>query len=244
MPPMIATFLTAFRVMILMENGEFELNPLIRRDWWRYIRGKRAFRSQFIFLMIMMLVTLFSVGTWLVQGMVWRNVAGMASSYFRGLAITVLLFLSFINAFRNITALPNEIEKKTIDALHLTPLTNFELLLGKLYGSMCHILILALLSLPFFAVVFFFGGISIGEILIWGLMILLIPLGTGFIGISLSTFTRTTRHANTLAFIFIFFALIAWPVFAIKWIIGAFWIFIMLIFALITLKNYKRHRIR
>jgi len=181
-----------------MSDGQYEINPLTRSNWRRYIRAKRVFRNQFVFLLTMLVMTLFFLGVWLSAGVAQSNLSQVGRHFFQSLAGLLTFFLSINSIGVNLMEIAGEREKQTFDALALTPLNPRELLFGKLYGSLVSVMMLALLALPFFAVVFFLGGVSWGDVLVWGLVIWVIPTLFGLGAISISALAKTTRQARML----------------------------------------------
>ncbi len=222
MPLLLTKMLKITQLTMLMDNGNYEINPLIRSEWRRYIRGKEAFRVQITFLGVMAVMTLFFLGIESLNSINSGNInlSIAARKFFQSLSILLLIFLSLASIGSNLAAISSEIEKKRMDLLLLTYIEPHELLFGKLYGSTCGLSILAILSLPFFSIVFFVGGISIVEVLLWSFAIILIPIFFGLIGISLSAIARTKRKARFFLGIFFMALLITFGIHIQQWVIA------------------------
>lgn len=70
----------------------------------------------------------------------------------------------FFAALLAASAVAQEKDRKTLDLLLLTKLSNSELVLGKLLASLLNILVLLVAALPVFMLATLFGGVSFGQI--------------------------------------------------------------------------------
>ena len=75
---------------------------------------------------------------------------------------TLILFMSAIFCASSVC---QEKDRKTLELLLLTHLSNFELTVGKLSASLIHVLSLPLASLPILASCLIFGGVNLDQVL-------------------------------------------------------------------------------
>jgi ABC-type transport system involved in multi-copper enzyme maturation permease subunit len=109
---------------------------------------------------------------------------------FFGLQIAAVILLS--------GAITEEINKRTLGVLLVTPITGRQIITGKILSKMLQILLLLCLSLPVLAIIRVFGGVP------WGLIVLsaCITVSALFLVSSVTIFISTfCRNAHTALFI-------------------------------------------
>ena len=80
------------------------------------------------------------------------------------LAPLQLALAVFFSAMLSASAVSQEKDRKTLILLLLTNLSNSELVLGKLFASLLHVLVLAAGALPLFMLATWFGGVSLDQV--------------------------------------------------------------------------------
>jgi len=85
------------------------------------------------------------------------------------------------------TAISGERERQTLDLMLCSDISTWSIVIGKLVVSIAHIMFLVIASLPVLGMVFMFGGISFGEIMLLLLFYVLTALMVASLGIFLST---------------------------------------------------------
>jgi ABC-type transport system involved in multi-copper enzyme maturation permease subunit len=80
------------------------------------------------------------------------------------LAPLQLALAVFFSAMLSASAVSQEKDRKTLILLLLTNLSNSELVLGKLFAALLHVLVLTMASLPLFMLATWFGGVSFDQI--------------------------------------------------------------------------------
>ena len=96
-----------------------------------------------------------------------RNVGDMArfgAMLFQILAPLQLALAIFFSALLAAAAVAQEKDRRTLDLLLLTNLTNSELVLGKLLASLLNVLVMLAASLPLFMLCALFGGVAFSQI--------------------------------------------------------------------------------
>lgn len=99
-------------------------------------------------------------------------------------------------------AISSEREQGTLDLLLLTRMSSFSIVLGKFLGAIGQMLLIILAGLPVIAVVFFFGGVSPGEMAIGYIVILATGIGYSSLGLLASGMSKRASHAVPRAYIF------------------------------------------
>src|SRR5215475_2121594 len=92
-----------------------------------------------------------------------RNVGDMARfgmALFQFLAPLQLVLVIFLSAMASASAVAQEKDRRTLELLLLTNLSNSELVLGKLLANLLGILTLIVAGVPLFMMIALFGGVS------------------------------------------------------------------------------------
>jgi len=96
-----------------------------------------------------------------------RNLGDMArfgAIVFQLLAILQLVLAVFFSGLMSATAVGQEKDRRTLELLLLTRLSNHELVLGKLLASVLNILVLLAAGAPLFLLMVLWGGVSLGQV--------------------------------------------------------------------------------
>ncbi|HTQ38769.1 MAG TPA: ABC transporter permease subunit [Pirellulales bacterium] len=143
-----------------------------------------------------------------------RNVGDMARfgvALFQFLAPLQLVLAIFFSAMASASAVAQEKDRRTLELLLLTNLSNSELVLGKLLASLLSMLMLLAASVPFFMLTALFGGVSFGQIGRVFVVTLISALAAGSIGSTIALWREKTFQ--TLALTALLLAILAgWEV--------------------------------
>ncbi len=117
------------------------------------------------------------IGLWVLMLTLWmvftgtqqvRNLGDLARFghvLFLSLSTLQMAVLLFFSALSTASAVALEKDRRTLELLLMTRLSNSELVLGKLLASMLGVLMLLAAVLPFFMLTALFGGVSGGQVL-------------------------------------------------------------------------------
>ena len=94
-------------------------------------------------------------------------------------------------------AISSEKEQGTLDLLLLTRMSSLSIVLGKFFGAIGQMMLLLLVGLPIISVVFFFGGVSPGEIVLG--YALTISAGLGYASLGFFTSCKCKRIVPAVA---------------------------------------------
>ena len=143
-----------------------------------------------------------------------RNVGDMArfgAALFQFLAPLQLVLAVFFSALGSASAVAQEKDRRTLELLLLTNLSNSELVLGKLLASMLNVLVLLAAGLPFFMLIVLFGGVSFEQILRVFAVTFVTALAAGSLGSTIALWREKTFQ--TLALTALVLAILAaWEV--------------------------------
>ena len=114
------------------------------------------------------------------------------------------------------SAVALEKDRKTLDLLLMTRLTNAELVLGKLLAALLTVLIVLVATLPFMMIVGLLGGVSTGQILRVQLVTLASALVAGSLGSAIALWREKTFQALAMTVLIIALWLAGWEISAAR----------------------------
>lgn len=114
------------------------------------------------------------------------------------LAPLQLAMIVFLAAFSTASAVSQEKDRKTLILLLLTRLNSSELVLGKLFASLLHVVSMLLAGLPVFALAVLFGGISFSQVTRVFLVTLAAAFAAGSLGSTLALWREKTFQTLAL----------------------------------------------
>lgn len=142
------------------------IGPVFSREFAITPRRPRIYIARTIYplvlLVLMSTAWLVLTGTQVVRDV--GDLARFGGVLFQVLAPLQLALAVFFSALLAASAVAQEKDRRTLDLLLITQLTNCELVLGKLLASLLTVVVLLATSLPLFFVAMLFGGISVDQI--------------------------------------------------------------------------------
>ncbi len=129
------------------------------------------------------------------------NVGDMArfgGILFQLMAPLQLAMVVFFAALSTAGAVAQEKDRKTLILLLLTRLSNSELVLGKLFASLLHVVVMILGGVPVFALIVLFGGVSFQQVMRVSLVTLATGLAAGSVGSTLALWREKTFQTLAL----------------------------------------------
>ena len=171
---------------------------------------------QFYFLRALYVAALFGLvlTTWLLlsgsQGMHGLgDLSRFGASVFALLApIQLALAISF-SALLTASAVAQEKDRRTLDLLLMTKLSNSELVLGKLLASMLSLLVLIIAAIPLLMLITLLGGVSITQVASVVGVTLTAALVSGSLGSTIALWREKSFQALAMTFLAIVLWLIA-----------------------------------
>lgn len=103
-----------------------------------------------------------------------------------------LALILFITPGLTAGAISSEREKQTLNILLTTSQSSFQIIFGKMSSSIVFLLLLLIAGLPLYSLVFLFGGISPGQLVIILAYLIVTMVTIASIGIMFSTLIRKT----------------------------------------------------
>lgn len=175
-------------------------------------RGRRAFVVLTIYLALLALI---AYGVYAVIGPQARQQvffggfgglgsanasASIGQAIFSMLSIFQLLLVCFIAPAFTAGAISLEREKQTLDLLISTPMRPGAIVIGKLFAALAFILLMILAGIPLSALVFMYGGVTIGDLLRQLVVLVSAAIGFGTIGLFFSAFVKRTQASTVLTY--------------------------------------------
>jgi ABC-type transport system involved in multi-copper enzyme maturation permease subunit len=142
------------------------LGPIFEREWLTVPRRGRHFGTRVVYLGTLWII---SVTAWLaVVGWTWADTLGGAARFgprlFQVLTLVQLTLFLFFAALSAASAVAQEKDRRTFLLLLLTDLSNSEIVLGKVLGSLLPIAALLLATTPLLMFSLLLGGVSLHQV--------------------------------------------------------------------------------
>jgi ABC-type Na+ efflux pump permease subunit len=181
------------------------LGPIFAREWITIPRRARHYvvRSAYLGLLWVLGLT-----AW--QAMVgWSQTASLGDTarfgvlLFHIYAIVQLVLVTFFAALSAASAVAQEKDRRTFVLLLITDLRNYEIVLGKLLGSLLQIALLLTGMVPVLALILLLGGVSPPQIAQTVLILVATALAAGSLGGLVALWRDKTFQALALTVLFL-----------------------------------------
>lgn len=150
------------------------------------------------------------------------DLAWFGASAFQILAQLQLAVAMPFSALLVASAVALEKDRKTLDLLLMTNLSNTELVLGKLLASLLSVIVVVLAAFPLLAILSLLGGISFDQIFRVQAVTLASALATGSLGSTVALWREKTFQALAMTTLVLVLWLIGWEIVAAGGL-GATW---------------------
>ncbi len=178
-------------------------NPVFESSMKRRMRSFRAPLLLTLYILFMFAVSLVAIRALGMQSLSLGNLRAGIEAYSM---LSILQFALIILVAPALTAgaISGERERQTLDLLLVTRVGALRIVLGKLFSSVCYLALLVVSSLPVMAVLLYFGGVTLGDMLLMTLFLLVTAFAASAIGICASAMIRRTVTATVIAYLVIF----------------------------------------
>lgn len=179
------------------------LNPLALRE----IRHACRSWKLVVFLSIYLLIQGATFAIWIFikndKG-IFRDPTTVGSGLFITMSIVLVAVVMLVFPAFSSTAIASEHEKKSFDLLMLTPLSPWEIALGKFMAAAIQASVFLIATVPLFAMANLFGGIQGGVffVTLWGLVLFSVLIS--FIGVYASSLVTRAIPAVLVTYLFAF----------------------------------------
>jgi len=139
-----------------------------------------------------------------------RMLAGLSARFFGVLAWLQLLVVVLLGPAMVAGTIATERERRTIEYLFASSLSNAEIVLGKLAARMVHVVYMVLTGVPVLALMMLLGGIAPEGLLVLTIITLCTVLTVSTLSIAISVWSARAREAVTRTYL-VLFALLVLP---------------------------------
>ena len=160
------------------------LGPIFGREWLTLPRRSRHYltRSLYLGALWVLILTVWQTAVGWEQVATLGDHARFGLLVFQILAYVQLLLLLFFSALAAAGTIAQEKDRRTFILLLLTDLRNYEIVLGKLLGSLLQIGLFLAGSVPILALLFLLGGIDFRQIIQVTVVLATTALAAGSLG--------------------------------------------------------------
>jgi ABC-type transport system involved in multi-copper enzyme maturation permease subunit len=142
------------------------LGPIFEREWLTIPRRGRHFGTRVVYLGTLWVI---AVTAWLAMvGWAWSDTLGGTARFgprlFQALSLVQLTLFVFFAALSSASAIAQEKDRRTFVLLLLTDLSDVEIVLGKVLGSLLPIAALLLATAPLLVFCLLLGGVSLHQV--------------------------------------------------------------------------------
>lgn len=186
----------------------FYNNPVLSSELKIRMRGWKTALGIISYLGVMVFIAFLYYITFIQSSLAWnRSVnanqqAGI--SIYTMLAVLQFILILLVTPAQTAGSISSEREKQTLDLLLCTQLSSFGIIIGKLLSSMSHMLLLIVSSLPLFSIIFLFGGVTPGDMIMLFSFYIITAIAVGSIGIFFSTIFKRTVTATVVTYLTMF----------------------------------------
>lgn len=179
------------------------INPVLRREIKTSMRSWKTSFAITIYLAILLL----AVGIFIYSTQLDINSMGFSVDdsigFYALIAMLQLAFIIFISPALTASSISGERERQTLELMLITKMSTLSIVIGKLLSSIGIVLIMIFTSLPIFALVLNYGGISLFNLLTIFSFFIVVACTMGSVGIFFSTVFKKTSIATVMSYIFI-----------------------------------------
>jgi ABC-type transport system involved in multi-copper enzyme maturation permease subunit len=181
------------------------LGPIFTREWLTLPRrsGHYFARSLYLGALWILLLTVWQITVGWEYVATLGDLARFGLLSFRILAYVQLTLLLFFSALAAASTISLEKDRRTFLLLLITDLHNYEIVLGKLFGSLLQIVLLLIGSIPVFALLSLLGGIDLYQIGATILVLGTTALAAGSLGGLVALWRDKTFQALAMTVLFL-----------------------------------------
>lgn len=181
------------------------LGPIFNREWLTVPRrtGHYALRTAYLGLLWILGLTAWQATVGWSQEATLGDNARFGLRLFHLFAFVQLLLLPFFAALSAASAVSQEKDRRTFVLLLMTDLRSYEIVLGKLYGSLLPIALLLVGMVPVLALAMLLGGVAPAQVGQAALVIAVASLAAGTLGNLVALWREKTFQTLALTVLFL-----------------------------------------
>jgi ABC-type transport system involved in multi-copper enzyme maturation permease subunit len=160
------------------------LGPIFLREWITVPRRSRHYVTRSVYLVVL----------WILGVTAWQATVGWSRTptlgdtsrfgpfLFQILTFVELSLLLFFAALSAASTITQEKDRRTFILLLMTDLRNYEIVLGKLLGSLLQIALLLLATIPVLMMTLLLGGVALSQVIQVVVLLAAVALASGSLG--------------------------------------------------------------
>ncbi|MDF2679202.1 MAG: transporter permease [Brevibacillus sp.] len=177
-------------------------NPVLFNEWKMRMRTQRSPWIIFLYLLVLGGITLLYIFL-MTNGGSYYN-PNETRELFMMLSILQLGMICFVVPGLTAGVISGERERQTLSILLTTNVSATRLIVGKWLSSLSFMIFLVFATVPLYAIVFLYGGISPAQLIqVFGFYVMTM-FGVGSIGVLLSTLIKRTGIATVVSYAVVF----------------------------------------
>ena len=182
------------------------LNPVFRRELNTTLRSWKTYGALTVYVAILIAVERIAMES-SVRSYGYYGYGGYGfdpksiTTLYSVLAGFQFALIAIITPALTAGAIAGERERQTLNLMLITKMSTFKIAVGKLMSSLSIIILLIIASMPVFAMVFYYGGVSLLDLIAVILYTILSAAAMGSICIFLSSLFKRTVSATVLSYI-------------------------------------------
>lgn len=178
------------------------LNPVFRKDMRVLFRNIKVYIGLTIYLLILVFIT-----NSILKMINLNSYNGFNPEYVMGAYLTMLgfqmLVITFVIPAFTSSSISGERERQTLDFMLITRMKTFDIVLGKLMSSIMLVCLMIVASMPVYAVIFYYGGVSVINFLFNTVFLIIYSAFIGSIAVFFSTIFKKTAAATAVSNLFV-----------------------------------------
>ncbi|WP_044477493.1 ABC transporter permease [Paenibacillus antibioticophila] len=177
------------------------MNPVLDKEFRLRMRSPRSAITILAYVLVMGLFAMGIIYVLTSTGMTSSRVdSGTSRLMFYALSIAQLVLIAFMTPALTAGVISGEREKQTLNMLLTTQQSSSAIILSKLVSSLSFMTLIIEATLPVYSIVFLYGGVSTGQLLLVFLFDLFVMLLLGAIGVCFSTLFKKTIFAVIMTY--------------------------------------------
>ncbi|MBU5671813.1 ABC transporter permease [Paenibacillus brevis] len=177
------------------------MNPVLDKEFRLRMRSPRSAITILAYVLVMGLFAMGIIYVLTSTGMTSSRVdSGTSRLMFYALSIAQLVLIAFMTPALTAGVISGEREKQTLNMLLTTQQSSSAIILSKLVSSLSFMTLIIVATLPVYSIVFLYGGVSTGQLLLVFLFYLFVMLLLGAIGVCFSTIFKKTIFAVIMTY--------------------------------------------
>lgn len=177
------------------------INPILKREIKSLMRTPKFLIGISVYLFFLVLGVNMILSNMNYMGFIEpESILGL---YYAILGVQLFVLVLVVPAVSG-GAISNEREKQTLDLLLVTKMTPSKIIKGKIYSSLFTVVCLLIVTLPIYALLFYYGGVPFWYILVNAFYCMLVAVVIAYIAVFASAKFKKTTTAMVFTYLSVF----------------------------------------